>query len=358
MHNLFNDRFFGRTGPGWHEIGHTDPKLTSCEKVVKKYGMDYNIFLAPMKADVGNGMVEVPTNKRMILREPTKDDPNYQLLGFATDEYGIMQNVDIAKSLDTLTDIWPCETVGVLGKGETIFMTLDAGEREVRGELVKQYFLVTDTRDGGTSLKIAFTPVRVVCQNTLVTGLRAAIISLSMEHTTALPLSFPARVNLVKKLETSRDRTMENFEMLAKCSLKKGDFEFILNAAYPLPKRPAKAVIVDEYTDKDDIAEIGALYEEASQAVQLWEYYCDRAKTLQSAATELFTKFNDEFPKTANTAWAAFNAIVESADWRKGADSVPASALWGPRASEKKRAFGAAQAIVTKNLGKQVKSKR
>lgn len=354
MHNLFGDRFFGRTGPGWHEIGFTDNRITKCEAAVKKAKLDYQIFLASLKADVGSHQIEVP-NKMVILREPTYDDPNYANLGFASPDYSILQNLEIAKAMDVLTDIWPCETVGALGKGETIFITLDAGEREIKGELIRQYFLITDTRDGGTSLKIAFTPVRVVCQNTLVTGLRSALISLSMEHTKGLSQSFPSRLQLVKKLETSRDRTMEAFDLMTKCSLKKGDMDFILNAAYPLPKKPAKAAIVEEFTDKDDIAEIGALYGEATEAVALWQYYCDRARTLQTAAMELFTKFNDEFPKTANTPWAAYNAVAESADWRKGAESVPASAIWGPRGTEKKRAFAAAQAIVAKNTPRKSK---
>lgn len=349
MHNLFGDRFFGRTGPGWHEIGFTDPRITKCLTAVKKAKLDYNIFLAPMKADTGAGLVDV-SNKMVILREPTHDDPEYAAFGYASPEYGIMQNVDIAKAMDELTDVWPCETVGALGKGETIFITLDAGERQIKGETIRQYFLVTDTRDGGTSLKIAFTPVRVVCQNTLVTGLRSALISLSMEHTTSLGISFESRMSLIKKLETSQDRTMEAFDLMAKTSLKKNDLEFILNAAYPMPKKPAKAAIVDDFTSEADIAEIGALYAEATQAVALWEYYCQRSLTLKDAATELFKKFNDEFPKTANTAWAAYNAVTESADWRKGAESVPVSAIWGPRGAEKKRAFAAAQSVVVKNI--------
>lgn len=347
-HNLFGDRFFGRTGPGWHEIGFTDPRITRCVTAVKKAGLDYNIFLAPAGANVGSHWIEVP-GKSMIVREPTQDDPNYATLGWASPDYGILQNMDIAKAMDVLTDEWPCETVGALGKGETIFITLDAGEREVRGELVRQYFLVTDTRDGGTSLKIAFTPVRVVCQNTLVTGLRSALVSLSMEHTAQLAASFPSRINLVKKLETAQDKTMDAFDIMAKCSLKKNDFSFILEQTYPMPKRPAKAQIVDDFTDEDDIAAIGALYNEATQAIALWEYYCGRTQVFRDAASELYDRFNDEFPKTAGTAWAAFNAIVESADWRQGSETVPQSSLFGPRASEKKRAFATIQQVVAKN---------
>lgn len=348
MHKIFGDRFFGRDKPGWHNIGFTDPKITTCVRAAKKAGLDYNIFLAPAGANIGSHWIEVP-GKAMIVREPTNDNPEYQTFGWASPDYTIVQNMDLAKAMDVLTDKWPCETVGALGKGETVFFTLDAGEREVRGEKVRQYFLVTDTRDGGTSLKIAFTPVRIVCWNTLVTGLKSALVSLSMDHTLGLNDSFSARMSLIKKLETSQDRTMDAFNLMAKTSLKKNDLDYILAAAYPLPVKPAKAVIVEQYTNEEDIAEIGALYDESSKVVELWKYYCDRAMNFRTAATELFTKFNDEFPKTANTTWAAYQAVCESADWRNGGENVEVSAIWGPRSKEKVRAFAAAQVITQKN---------
>lgn len=346
--NIFGDRFFGRTGPAWHEIGTTDPNITSCVKAVKKAKLDYKIFLAPVSGQVetpmGTTLVNVP-NKAMILREPTVDDPEHRFFGFASPDYGIIQNVDLAKSLDVLTEDWPCETVGALGNGETVFFTLDAGDFKVRGEDMKSYFLVTDTRDGGTSMKIAFTPVRVVCQNTLVTGLRESLVTVSMEHVAGLQGALDNRLSLVKRLTAAQGATTSVFEKLAKCSLKKSDVEFVLDATYPLPPKPKKATILDDIDD-DEVKLIGVLYDEASQANALWEYYCQRSSVLREGAMELFQKHNDEFKKTANTGWGLYNAVVESADFRRGTDSIPVSAIWGARAAEKKRAFKAVVSLL------------
>lgn len=341
MNKVFGDRFLGRGGPVWSEIGVSNPAAATASKAVKKAKLDYNIILAPVSGQVDTPMGTQLVNiekKSAILREPTSDDPEYRFFGFASPEYGIVQNMDIAKSLDTLTDDWPVETVGALGYGETIFITLDAGERKIKGEDLKLYFLVTDTRDGGTSMKIAFTPVRVACYNTLVTGLKSSLVTVSMDHVASIGSVFDSRVSLVKRLTAAQDSTLEIFDMMSKFKLKGKQFERVIEAAYPLPKRPKKAVVLDEVT-VDESELVGMLYDEASHANQLWEYYCQRALGLRDAASELFAKFNDEFPKTANTGWAVYNAVVETADFRNGSDSVPVSAIWGARAQEKKRAF-------------------
>ena len=350
MHNIFGDRFFGRTGPAWHELGTTDPGIVLCSKAVRRAKLDYRVFLAPVSGQVdtpmGTVLVNVP-NKMMILREPTTDDPEHRFFGFASPDYGILQNMEIAKALDVLNDDWPVETVGALGMGETVFFTLDAGERKVRGEDIKLYFLITDTRDGGTSLKIVFTPVRVVCNNTLITGLRQSLVTVSLEHIAGLKAAFESRVALVQQMTAAQDATMTVFDRMARCSLKKQEIEFVLKQTYPDPRKPKKATILDDLSDADAKL-IGVLYDEASEVNQLWEYYCNRAQMFRDAAGELVSKHNDEFPKTANTAWAVYNAVVESADFRRGSDGIAASAIWGPRSQEKKRAFRAAVDLMDK----------
>lgn len=348
--NIFGDRFFGRTGPAWHEIGTTDPNITSCVKAVKKAKLDFNIFLAPVSGQVttpiGTQLVNVP-NKMMILREPTHDDPEHRFLGFASPDYGIIQNIDVAKAMDVLTDTWPCETVGALGVGETVFMTLDAGMFKIKGEDVRSYFLVTDTRDGGTSMKIALTPVRVVCQNTLVTGLKQSMVSVTLEHVAGISKALEARLALVRRMTTARDLTIKVFEEMAKYTLKKSEVEFVLNATYPLPKKPKKVDLLEDMS-KDEAQLVGVLYDEASRANELWAYYCSRSQILKDAASELYEKHNDEFSKTAKTSWGLFNAVVESADFRRGSDSIAESCLFGARSMEKKRAFSALQNVMVR----------
>lgn len=348
---LFGDRFFGRDGHVLSQIGYKDPSITTCVKAVKKAGLDFNIILAPVSGQVatplGTQLVAVP-NKAMILREPTKDDPEHRFLGFASPDYGIIQNMEIAKALDVLTDEWPCDSVGSLGDGETIFFSLDAGSFKIKGEDCKSYFLMTDTRDGGTSMKIAFTPVRLKCQNMLITGLKKAFVSVSMEHVAGMKVALESRLSLMKRMVQARDTTIKVFEAMANFKLKKNDVEFVLDYTYPLPKRPKKTSLLEEVFTKEETKLIGVLYEEASHANELWSYYCNRAQTLRDAATDLYNKFGEDTPKTAGTAWAIFNAIVESADFRNGSDTAAQSAIFGPRASEKKRAFSALESVMVR----------
>lgn len=338
--NLFGDRFYGFRVPAWHGLGKTfDQPLTATE-AVKQGGLEYTIEKYPLVAEGG-----YPTGKYGIFRAPTIDDMQYQFLGVCGPDYGIVQNSAIAEIIDPLTKLWPVETVGALGHGETIFLTLDVGEAEVHGEPIKQFFLVTDTRDGGTSMKIAFTPIRVVCQNTLVCGLKQATISAAIQHDMNVEQVLKTRVTLLQKMSQARQATMATFEALASAAIQGDDAQAIFAAAYPEPPKSAKLELLDDYDAQSGPEMLGALYDEATRAEQSWLYYCSRTQALRDGVQSTYARLCDEHPAIGNTAWAAYNAVVEFADFREGTE-VYKSALFGARAAEKKRAFAQALTYV------------
>jgi hypothetical protein len=347
-HNLFGERFLGHREPGWHHLGEVFQDPITAAEAIRRCQMDYEVLKVPMTVDVptpfGINRVVIQ-DKVVLLREPTPDDPEHLYLGVASPDYEIVQNTDVAEALDQLTDVWPVETMGALDKGKTMFASLDAGMTRVAGEEVHQYFLATNTNDGGTSMKIMFTPVRVVCQNTLVTGMASATVSAALNHKTGVIGSMKARMDMIKKLQQASATTLESFEKLAKCALDETGTRQVLEFTYPYPKRPSKVTSL-EGIDEKDIALVGALYVEANAANELWQYYCERADAFRSGAVELFNKINDEHPAIAGSAYALFNAVVESADYRAGSDSVISSSIFGARAQEKKRAFKAAMDLV------------
>jgi hypothetical protein len=185
----------------------------------------------------------------------------------------------------------------------------------------------------------------VVCQNTLTAGLKQAVVSAALRHDANVGVTLGQRVQLVKALQNAQTSTLHLFERLAETAITAEDLWFVLEQTYPMPNRPAKMKLLDNL-EEDDIVAIGMLYDEATSASQTWEYYCNRQRGFQSAAYGLYTKISDEYPAIAGTAWALWNAVVESADYRNGAESVPASTLFGPRMHEKRRAFKAALSLV------------
>jgi len=341
-HNLFGDRFLGYREPAWHHLGSvfTEP-LTAVEAAERSGVAQIVVEKRPLLVDLGG--VSTTIDRVAIVRQPTADDPQYRVFGDCAKNYGIIQNAVLAEHLDELTGKWPVETMGALGYGETVFMTLDAGEREIKGDHIKQYFLLTDTKDGKTGIRMHFTPVRVVCENTLIVGEGSAVASARLRHDENVEAELKWRLDLIKQLQDLAERVMLSFDLMASAQLEDEQMVEILEAAYPYPRKPAKVQLSENMTP-EQAAKVEGLMDRVNQAEREWMNARQRQDERRGAAQELYGKFNDEYPDVARTPWAAYNAVCECEDWREGVgkEEVELSLLFGLRARAKHRAYDAA----------------
>lgn len=111
-----------------------------------------------------------------------------EILGVVGKDYQIVQNTDAFSFFDSIvgndTGI-QYETAGVLGKGERIFITAKLPDyiRVGKDDLIEQYVFLTTSHDGYGSITAAFTPIRIVCQNTLNAAIRLKQNSIKIRHT-------------------------------------------------------------------------------------------------------------------------------------------------------------------------------
>lgn len=349
-HNIFGDRFIGAREPAWHGLGQVFTEPITMLEAVGRIGAGFEVVKAPLFVKVDGRYIAVEDQVGLV-RRPTDDDPEFRVFGTSSKEdYGLVQNHELARMLDPLSATWPVETVGVLGKGETIFFTLSAGEMQIGRsprEVVKNYFLLTDTKTGRKAGQIAFTPVRVVCQNTLSMGLASAVAKTSMRHTADYGDEVKFRVALMRQMQRVMTETKAKFSTMAQAVLQPDKVQAILETSYPYPNMPAKVALAEALTARDR-TELGDDYgiqlEGVDAARSSYEYYRGRTEIFRAGAQELFAKINDEYPAIANTAWAAYNAVVECEDYRSGGPGLLASALFGARAVTKARAFEASYA--------------
>jgi hypothetical protein len=314
----------------------TDP--ISVTEAMQQGGMLYGIKKEPLYVCIGDEYREI-VDRKALMRDLTQDDPEYRFFEIVSNDYDLTQNADLAAMFDPISNLWPTETVGALGHGETVFFTLDAGEMDVKGDLVKQYFLITDTRTGMKGLSIAFTGIRVVCQNTLIAGLKAASVSSSLKHNEGLRDNLNLRVELIAKMQASKAAMAAIFSRLGDTVITMEEAERVFEAAYPAPHKSALLIL------KDDGIELG---EKWSKKIAAGMYQHDLAESnaveCRVAAKELYEKFNDETPSLANTPWASYQAVTELATWRSGRieDAILRSVVFGTRAQESRRALDAA----------------
>lgn len=200
-HNLnFNERtgrysFFSVQEKAWHGLGQIVTDYPTSAEAIKHAGLDYEVIKSPLYTNASN--IIDPTDS-LEIRDNEVNVPNYfatirtdnnAVLGVVGKEYHIVQNREAFSFFDAIvggTDGILYETAGALGNGERIFITAKLPDyiRVGNGDdVTEKYIFLTTSHDGSGSITAAFTPVRIVCQNTLNASLRNMSNVVRIRHT-------------------------------------------------------------------------------------------------------------------------------------------------------------------------------
>lgn len=200
-HNLnFNSNtgrysFFSVKEKAWHGLGKIVEQYPTSEEAIRHAGLDYEVAKTPLFTK-GSGVVE--TANCIEVGDNELSVPNYfanirtdnnAVLGVVGKDYQIVQNREAFSFFDAI--VGGCEgilyeTAGALGNGERIFITAKLPDyiRVGNGDdVTERYIFLTTSHDGSGSITAAFTPVRIVCQNTLNASLRNMSNVVRIRHT-------------------------------------------------------------------------------------------------------------------------------------------------------------------------------
>ena len=186
--------FFSVKEKAWHALGQIVQNYPSSAEAIRFAGLDYKVEkrkLFTYDNENQNGIA----NTDIII--PEIEVPNYfatvrtdteQVLGVVGKDYEVVQNEDAFSFFDAIvggSDGIQYETAGALGKGERIFITAKLPNYIQVGndDLIEQYLFLTTSHDGYGSITAAFTPVRIVCNNTLNAAFKNCSNSVKIRHT-------------------------------------------------------------------------------------------------------------------------------------------------------------------------------
>lgn len=177
----------------WHGLGVIIQEAVKSEDALKVAGLDWQVISKDVHINVDGQFIRIPNQ---IANTRSSDN---QVLGIVTDSYKIVQNKDAFAFTDHLlgTDV-RYETAGSLAKGRRVWMLAKMPSIYVLNDEVEMYLVFSNAHDGKGAVKVAITPVRVVCQNTLNLALGGAQRMWTAHHTG----------NIENKLEEAR-RTLE-----------------------------------------------------------------------------------------------------------------------------------------------------
>ena len=155
----------------WHGLGTRleQPPATATEALQAAH-LDWEVGLKPVYCADADHYFEFQGYKA-IVRLDKWGQPDCVPFGMVKKDYQILQNRDAFALFDPLLSTKKVcfETAGALGGGERVWvMAKVQGDISIGGDRLDRYLLLSTGHDGKTAVQIRFTPVRVVCQNTLM----------------------------------------------------------------------------------------------------------------------------------------------------------------------------------------------
>lgn len=159
----------------WHGLGTIVANAPTSKEALRLAGLDWEVVQRTLFTNAG--IVEgYKANVRST---------DNSILGVVTDRYKVVQNEEAFAFTDNLLgEGVKYETAGSLQGGKKVWL-LARLPREyiVMGERISPYLVFSNTHDGSGAVRVAITPIRVVCNNTLNLALNTASRSFSMVHT-------------------------------------------------------------------------------------------------------------------------------------------------------------------------------
>ena len=160
----------------WHGLGRIVMDAPASREALELAGLDWQVESRNIYSGTGAMIPGYRANVR------STDDA---VLGVVSDRYRIVQNEEAFQFTDDLLgEGVTYETAGSLQGGKKVWMLARLPRKYlIAGDQVVPYLVIFNSHDGSSGVKVAMTPIRVVCQNTLNLALNTAKRSWTARHT-------------------------------------------------------------------------------------------------------------------------------------------------------------------------------
>jgi phage/plasmid-like protein (TIGR03299 family) len=267
----------------WHGLGNKVDADIGVEDAIVAAGLDWEVGLKDLQTVDG-----VPVSHRATYR---KTDGS--ILGVVGPRYTPLQNKDSFDWFQPFIDAGECgiHTAGSLHSGQKVWvlaqLNRDSSEI-VPGDDVSKFILLSNSHDGTTAIRVGYTPIRVVCVNTLAMAHNNKSSQLiRIRHTRSSKNNLEQVRDIMDNINAQFEATAEQFRFLASKNFNQGDI-----------RRYVKTMLGIEGTVDDDIK--------------------TRTRNIMDEILALVEGPKQSATNVRGTWWAAYNGYNEYLNYNKG----------------------------------------
>lgn len=312
----------------WHGFGTRLTKRMTSEQALSAGGLDWEVKLTDVRAVKEDGKeIECEENRAVVRLD------NDSVLGVVGTSYVPLQNKEAFGFFDTaITERKAIfETVGALGKGERVWMLAKVEGSDfsvLPDDAIQPYLLLSHSHDGSSCVRAKFTPIRVVCQNTLRVALAKSSDEIKIRHTGDVAGKIRSAGDILRVAGAMIDETKPIFIKMA--------------------QKQVTSKVAELYIRKS----LQPSFSESKEASA-------RLDTMVDSVADLMENGRgSDIKGVRGTAWGAYNAITEFIDHKRkvrgGEDNRIGSIWFGQGSSVKQRAFVLGARLAGINVGEEV----
>jgi len=305
--------------PPWHGLGTALAKPATAEEAIKAAGLDWEVVKIPLYATDDRGSCRIP-DKYAIVPEDRWGSDDCPIFGTVGECYTPLQNSHAFGFFDPIVgkNAAIYHTAGALGAGERIWILakLPTDIRVVGDDIASKFLLLSNSHDGQGSVQIKFTPIRVVCQNTLTQALRTGP-TVRVPHFRNLDERLRFAERTLGFLDQRFSALEQSFQAMAKIQLDSAGAIDYFTRVFPNPANSENRRALAKAEEN-----------------RLWStYFFEKGK-------------GNQIPGVSGTLWAAYNGVAELIDHRRPrntSDERRLNSVWfGEGYLAKARAYEAA----------------
>ncbi len=242
-----NMMFVGQTP--WHGLGNQVEEGVNVSDAMTAAGLDWEVGLKDLQTVDG-----VPVNHRATYR---KTDGS--ILGVVGPRYTPLQNKDAFDWFQPFLDAGECSihTAGSLHLGQKVWvlaqLNRDNSEIVANDEVCK-FILLSNSHDGSTAIRVGYTPIRVVCVNTLAFAHNHTNSKLiRIRHTRSSQKNLEQVRDIMDNINAEFEATAEQYRFLASKSFNQKDVERYVKVVLGLEKSADEDIKTRTRNIMDDI---------------------------------------------------------------------------------------------------------
>jgi len=298
----------------WHGLGTRLQKPATSEEAIVAAGLNWEVVKKPVYVKLDKRF-QVKDTFAMVRKDKWQKN-ECDILGVVGKNYTPVQNKDAFNFFDSIVGDKKAiyHTAGSLSDGKIIWILakLPGYIRVVGNDISEKYLLLSNSHDGTSMVQIKFTPIRVVCQNTLTIAMNKGE-TLKVKHSRDVKDKLKQASELLGIVNDKYDTIERSFKNMAKVLLNEKRLNEYVKTIFPDP--------VDElqYATVDNNREM---------------------------VRELFEQgLGNNLPGVAGTLWAGYNAVTELIDHKitKQNKDMRTKSIWfGNGYNVKQKAFDVA----------------